>query len=132
MYRPLQWPSPGCGCLLGGGGGVCSGGVCPGVSAQERGISPGGCTPPGPETDIPLGPEANTPLGPEADTPCPVHAEIHTPYPVHAGIQPPMNRITDRCKNITFPQLLTVKITMFKLFQSTFACMQILSFHGRS
>ena len=32
--------------------------------------------------------------------------DTHTPCPLHAGIHPaPVNRITDRCKNIAFPQL---------------------------
>ena len=57
------------------------GGVYVGVSAPGS-VCPDGCLPRG-----------TSALG------------VYTPCPLHAGIHPPMNRITDRCKNITFPQL---------------------------
>ena len=40
--------------------------------------------------------------------PCMPPFAIHVPFPTHVDIRhtcPPVNRITDRCKNITFPQL---------------------------
>ena len=63
-------------------GGVCPWGVCPGVCVPGVCLPRGGCLPRG----------------------------VYTPGP--RGRHPqPVNRITDRCKNITFPQLLlrTVK-----------------------
>ena len=56
------------------------GGVCPGVSAR-KGVCPGRGV-------------------------CPVHAGIHTPAQCMLGYtHPPVNRMADRCKNITLPQL---------------------------
>ena len=85
-------------------GGICTGGclprgVCLEVSAREylprRGVSAGGCLPRG---SLPWGVSA---WG--------VHPQTQMQTP------PPVNRITDRCKNITFPQLLlqTVKKNTF-------------------
>ena len=63
-------------CRLGRGGEVSAWGV--GLSAYG-GVCPGRCLPRG---SLP--------------------SEVYTPNPLHAGIHPlPVNRITDRCKNIT-------------------------------
>ena len=69
-----------------------SGGVSVwGVSAQgvsvQGCVCPGGCTPSSP---------CRSPIACCNTSPCPLHAGIHSP---------PVNRMTDRCKNITFPQL---------------------------
>ena len=67
-----------------GGGGVCPGGICPGRGCLSRGVSPVGVCPGG-------------------------------VYPsMHWGRHPPVDRMTDRCKNITFPQvhLCTVMTTL--------------------
>ena len=97
-----------------GGGGVClvkclpgwclprgwmTEGCLPRVYLPKRGnVCPGGCTPPDPESDSPWTQRQTHPRhprDPEADTPL-------------------MNRMTDRCKNITFPQLrLRAVIWMF-------------------
>ena len=79
------------------------------------GQSPPGQTPSG--QTFPLGTHplgrcptwVDTPLGrhPPAQTPpAPLHAGMHTsPCPSMQGYTPPMNRIKDRCKNITYPPL---------------------------
>ena len=76
-----------------GGGGVCPGGVCLVVSAGEggSGFYLGGCLPRG---CLPKG--GVCPRG------------VHLPLPV--------NRNTDRCKSITFPQLRLRTVTI----QTTF------------
>ena len=67
-----------------------------GVSARGGGCPPGVCVQEGvdPETDTPC-PRCRHPLDPEADTPW---TQRPTP-PTY------VNRMTDKCKNIAFPQL---------------------------
>ena len=75
-------------------GGVVYPGRCvQGVCVQEAvclGVCPWGCTPPRPRGRHPF---------------APLHVGIHSPpiacWDTH---NPPVNRMTDRCKNITFPQ----------------------------
>ena len=69
-------------------GSATGGGVCQGVSAlgmSTWGVSVRGCLPGG------LSAKGGVCQGVSA--------------PMHAGIDPPVNRMIDRCKNITFPQL---------------------------
>ena len=77
------------------------------------GVYLGECTPPDPEADTPytLWQTPHPPLDPEATDPPPPYPtqrdtdpQTHPPDP--EGNTSLVNRITDRCKNITFPQLL--------------------------
>ena len=81
----------------------CSG--CAGV-CLPRGVYPGDIYPGG------GCPWRCLPRGCLPHTPCPVHTGIHTPCPVYAGIDTPLwtEFLTHACKNITFLQLLLVKI----------------------
>ena len=104
-------PNPGGWCLPRRGG----------VSAQKW------CTPPRPKGRHPQTQRQTPPCpGPRGTkspllgytAPCPLHAGMHTPCPMIAGTHSPptpMNRITDRCKNITFPKLrlrAVIKLTL--------------------
>ena len=94
------------------------GGVCPGVCLPGRclpgGYLPGRCLPRG------------------------VSARGVGVYPsMHWGRHPPVNRITDACENITFPQLLlrTVKIALYckdrvRLRQRLLAALALILVHS--
>ena len=111
MYRPLQWPSGRWGLLPGGVpargcaswgvyllGGVPARGVYlpRGVYLLRGGVPAWGCTYPG-RVYLPSGVGLSAPGGVSQ------HALGQTP--------PPVNRITDACENITFPQLLLRTVT---------------------
>ena len=106
------------------GGGVCPGGCLPHMPLSSiypwrwclprvvsvthtpdpesaRGCLPrDGCLPGGWQT-----PPTQCMLG-YSPLPCPVHAGIHTtPTQCMLGYTPPLDRMTDACENITFPQL---------------------------
>ena len=88
-------------------------------------ILPSGGSPPG--TPEPEPPKDQTPLGPEPPGTRPL-PEAGTnplgPDPIQKQEpprirHPPMNRITDTCKNITFPQLCLWAVNMDQLLHTT-------------
>ena len=81
-------------------------GVClEGVSASGCLIR-GGCTPLGRHTHSPWADTGHSPGK---------HPSGHTPMPIACWDTSPINRITDRCKNITFPQLRFLAIVILLL-----------------
>ena len=97
-----------------GGGGVCSGGSLP--KCMLGYTLPWEQTPPRADTPLSRHPSEQTP--PKADPLGSTHPPgAYTPLSRHPPKQtPPVNRITDRCKNITFATFLrTVIIELWKL-----------------
>ena len=96
---------------MGGGGSasVHAGIHPPGVGLETPRCGPG--DPPGVDLETPLARPLNFPPGcgpgdPPGQTPQlpPGYGSEDPPAARHAGMPPPMNRMTDRCKNITLPQ----------------------------
>ena len=82
------------------GGGVCPGG-CPGGMCVQDGVSAWGCVciqrqtpPPDPEADTSPRPRGRHP-------PCPIACWETHPLPIVYWYTPPVNRMTDRYKNMT-------------------------------
>ena len=107
-YRPLVVRIPGGGVpgsggwgmylVLGGVPGLVPGGVYLADTPLDQAHPPG--TRPG---TPPPGPDQVHPPGTRPGTPPPGPDQVHPPGPDQ--LPPPVNRITDRCKNITLAQL---------------------------
>ena len=88
--RPLQWPSRGEGGCLPRGASA-HGGVSAQVGVSAQGVSARGCLPGGMFTQEGMSAQGG--------------GLLRGCLPGESTSPPPVNRITDRCKNITFTQL---------------------------